>query len=51
MKDAVSLAAYLRQFGDDVPGRLRAMVRDAALRLGLAPPCGETSTTTPSSHA
>jgi hypothetical protein len=50
MKDAGSLAAYLRQFGDDVPSRLRSTVHDAALRLGLAPPRSGAGATTPSSH-
>jgi hypothetical protein len=37
-KSAVSLEAYLRQFGDDVPCRLQSVVREAAIGLGLAPP-------------
>lgn len=34
--DAVSLAGYLRRFGDDVPGRLDPAVRAAARSFGLA---------------
>lgn len=37
-KDAGSLAAYLRRFGQDVPSKLQSGVRDAALRLGLEYP-------------
>jgi hypothetical protein len=51
VKDAVSLEAYLRQFGDDVPGRLRPMVHDAALGLGLTPPRVGAGTTNPAPHA
>ncbi|HEX6701434.1 MAG TPA: hypothetical protein VF101_11955 [Gaiellaceae bacterium] len=37
-KDARYLAAYLRWFGHDVPDRLQAPVREAALAFGLAAP-------------
>ncbi|HEX6903895.1 MAG TPA: hypothetical protein VF789_29560 [Thermoanaerobaculia bacterium] len=38
IKDAGSLASYLRRFGGDVPGKLLPVVRDAALRFGLEDP-------------
>ena len=37
-KDAYSLSAYLRRFGQAVPGRLQAAVREAALEFGLEYP-------------
>lgn len=36
VRDAGSLDAYLRRFGDAVPARLEPVVREAALRLGMA---------------
>lgn len=37
-RDALSLTAYLRRFGHDVPGKIEPVVRAAALRLGLEYP-------------
>jgi hypothetical protein len=40
MKDAHSLAAYLKRYRHDVPSKLRPAVREAALRFGLECPVG-----------